>query len=527
MGMARARGWLRSTRVLLGATALTDLAVRVPTDVLAPLVSLTGGVLGSPAVGFVTTWVMFAVALYTFGPRAYDHFGEAFPRDRPGFRACFAAGAVGFGVGVHRFRGQSWALVAFALPTALSAGALLLGYLVRVHDWDLTDPEGRAVSVLELVSPHDDVAAEVESDLAYEGWRGRVSRATHYLSVALILGTPVALGGVVVEVLTYAFPVPDVAFLGWALSARVVPRVTVGPDRDRVMDLEFDIERFLLDKMENATRSLEGLFATAFAVLGLLHAGAYLFLAVWAASRVAVPLGATVGTLPVAAWLPVWNGVGVPTVLTSAGLLGLWVWIRELHRLPYFLDAWEGRDFAPDGDPLPRVSGFVGVPVAGWLLTAVYGAFGSVFVRRLYAVGWPLVVGLAVVAVRHTLARERRPPASQYRWMVGGLVVQATTLPLGANIGRLADATSTREAFASVLTVPVAYATLLLVVSLVPWVDRYDDRYRLVGFLFALGTLAAAGAAVLPADYRAFALALVGVGWGFGVLLALVRYYDL
>jgi hypothetical protein len=91
----------RGRKLSLGATALADSGVRlldlgaVPiiilvdlttlvlrgissADVLTPVVSLIGGTVGPPTVGFVTTWMLFSVAAYTFGPLPYESSTNAY-----------------------------------------------------------------------------------------------------------------------------------------------------------------------------------------------------------------------------------------------------------------------------------------------------------------------------------------------------------------------------------------------------------------------------------------------------------------
>lgn len=97
MATRAAVSWLRSSRSLLAGSALLDLVFRLPEDIITPGLSLASGLVGSPTVGFVTTWLMITVAFYTFAPLGYSHL-DVLPRDTPGFRGIFAAGAIGLGL---------------------------------------------------------------------------------------------------------------------------------------------------------------------------------------------------------------------------------------------------------------------------------------------------------------------------------------------------------------------------------------------------------------------------------------------
>jgi hypothetical protein len=264
MVVRQVRSWVGSARVSLGTSALADIVARFPADLLAPLLSISGGTLGSPAVGFVTTWVMFGVAFWTFGPYAYRHLadddsGSDLPRETLGFRAIFTISSVSFGVLLQRVASVGPAIL-LLVPGAFLSGALFLAYLVREHQWNLKAASGEAVALLDAFTPGQDAQAEIESDLAYEGLLGVFGLLFYLLAVMFILGLPTVLAAFAVQILVYAYPLPEIVFLGWAVSAAVAPRLSVGPSKNRILKFEFEFERVLLEMVEYATRSTQGFF---------------------------------------------------------------------------------------------------------------------------------------------------------------------------------------------------------------------------------------------------------------------------
>lgn len=158
MATARAVSVVRSPRVLLGTSAVADLLTQAPEEVFTPVVSLAGGLSGSPAVGFVTTWVMFSIALYTFSPLA-DSQSTNLPRQARGFRLLVTLSVVTMGIGIQRFS-QGPALAVLVVSGAFVAGGLLSWYLRVIQGWRLTDPDGRAVETLASVFPQTEVIDE-------------------------------------------------------------------------------------------------------------------------------------------------------------------------------------------------------------------------------------------------------------------------------------------------------------------------------------------------------------------------------
>jgi hypothetical protein len=527
---------LRSPKVWIGGAALTDLLARLPEDVLVPLVSLLGGTLGPASISAATTWVLFGMVFYKFTPLVYTYF-EWVPASARGFRVVFTAAAVGTGVFLEHVDGSQLmigiAAVMIATPIAM------LWYLSRGRDWTLFDPEGRGVRIIQLFSPYQDVSEELRSDFAREGPAGVAGRVTYLAALGLLLSIPVFLAGIIAQLFIYAYPLPDLLFLGWAVVATVSPRLTIGPSRGQVLDIEFDPERYLLDSLENASRSVQGLFLTMFVVLGAFIAAGYLFLAVTVGSQVAGPalalLSGPINELSPDAWVTIWGLAGLIATLGFVGTFLLWVWIREIQRLPHFLDMWEDREMA-EGTPIARPTGFVALPLVAILAAATY-----VFVtfapgqagEYAFAVCWPLILGLGWWVANHS--RESQPLDYENVWIALGLYVEAAAVWFLARTLTVATASESPSVLAIVdaPTLPVVLGFLTTFTTVFPYVTRYESRaiegrsYALVWFLL-VGAGVATLTAQLATDLIQFQLRLLaGAAFLFGGALAVTRWRGL
>ncbi|MEF8807036.1 hypothetical protein [Natronomonas sp.] len=536
MTEASSVSWVRSRHGLLAGSALLDILTRLPEDILTPALSIVSGWVGNPSVSFVTTWLMLAVAFYTFAPLAYSHL-DVLPREATGFRAIFAGGTVSLGVFLEQATTPE-VLVAGTFLVLLGCAGLFLTYFDRRHGWSLLDPEGKSVAIVDFVAPHEDVTDEIEADLEREGWLGGVGAGLHLLAVGMLVGLPVAIAAISTRALVYAYPIPDVAFLAWAVSVRVLPRTDAGPDQRRVLDLEFDFERFLADVIENATRSLQGMFMTVFTVLGVFLSAGFVFVGISLTTAIldllVTGLSGFVQVPTIDVGLILWNAVGVLFLLGLAGIYGLWAWVRELRRLPYFLNAWESRETDHAGALVSRPPGLIAVPVTAWLLAVAYVHYADISVfRAAFAVSWPPGIVAIFWTVRWTLHRAPQPIGSESWWIVAALVVQTWSVWLSTSLPDVVDAFTRRGGLGEVIALPLSLTVLLLLGTSVPEIQRYETqheglrRYLFVGLLFLMGVLAFVSRGRVPARFEFIALILGVLGFGAGLLLGLVRYYRL
>lgn len=186
----------------MGGTALADLGARAPGDLTAPLLSISGGLVGGTIVGTVTTWLLAATVFYWFAPLAYS-MSDHLPRKDPAFRAIFAGGGVALGIvwwfGTFNHTASitiPWVgAVILLLTGAAITGSLVLWYLSSVHDWNLSNPHGPAFEMVALRNPDKDARAELETSFE------RYGAGIPLLALAMILGAPAVFAGVVILVL--------------------------------------------------------------------------------------------------------------------------------------------------------------------------------------------------------------------------------------------------------------------------------------------------------------------------------------
>ena len=532
--------WLRSPRAWIGGAAVFDLLARLPEDLLAPLVSLLGGYSGSRLLAGLSTWLLFAVVFYTFAPLVY-RLVDPLPAEETGFRLVFAGGATLTGLALELTTGVTRFAAVFGAIGAVAASFLL--YLKFGLGWTLLDPDGPAIGVLQTITAHNDVREEVRTDLEREGWLGAVGAGLYLAATGGVVAFPAFLGGVISQVFVYAYPVPDLLFLGWAVSAALLPRIDLGPTADQLLDVKFDLEEYLLDAVENATRSIQGLFVTSFVLLGVFQAAGYLFLAVGTAPAqlrtldAALSASASPAAVGIEIWLLLWNLLGITALLGFAGAFSLWAWLRELQRLPHFLDRWEGRTTA-SGEPLARPRGFVAPALAALLAVAGYAvvlpsAPGTPWDAP-FAVGWPLLIALGVRSARvpdrpQSIAREHvLIGASLYAHVVTMWLLAEVVVAVGSDGASIADAVSTP-------VVPVVLGIVLLFVGALPTVNRYEERradgghrgYAFVGYLLALGVVTALLVPFTSASIGVAVATLSVAAFVAGAAIGLIRYVGL
>ncbi|WP_267643308.1 hypothetical protein [Haloarchaeobius amylolyticus] len=522
--------------MLLGASAVLDIVARLPEDLIAPLLSITGGLFGGTSVSFLTTWVMFGVAFYTFGHLPYRYL-HVRPRDDPLFRVLYAVGAVILGIGLQVIEAAG-TLVSIILPGTVIGGGSLLLFLMVAHDWRPLNPDGRVVDVLAVfaLETKEEVRDEITSDLAYDGLLGYTATTFYLLAVMFVLGIPMFLGALGVQTLVYAFPVPDVLFLAWASAVRFIPESTLRKDRDRLLELDFDIERFLISTVRNATRGTQGAFSTMYCFMGLFLTAGYLLVAVnltpAVSGMIGTALGASTGALSLDAMVIIWDWIGVLVLLFFAGCHGLWVWLREVQRLPYFLETWEGRAVPAVSRPAPRVRGFVAFPILALLSSATFVTFLD-STRWVFAIVWPAIVIGGLVSVKYTLQEPLQQVGDENLWITSGLILQMVTLWSATELKSLIRAVVGEGGLLDMVGLPVTVTVLLLVVASIPHIERYEQRfddirrYSLVFLLVTIGAASSVATWFVPESYRIFSVSFSIIGLGAGGLLGFARYHDL
>lgn len=511
---------IRSPRAILGGlvaldlTRIFDLFASVP-DWLVPAVSVGVGILASDIVGMALTVAIVSGAFYVFAPRLYQST-QAVPREALGFRMIVTLGSLVLFVFFYTTmritysNSQTWRFPSSVLgssarlPAVWSAvlglvllvlfGSALMWYLVARHQWTLFDPDGPAVQLLDDVMPFSDMREEAAEELPRDGYVGVFNRVTWRVGVALVLGIPLAVAGMLASTLYLAEPLPDLLLLTWVTAgviAPVVPRVR--------QPAGGDLEERLYGAVKNSTRSLNGMMTTIFAVGGVFFAVLpfAIALAVVPAVITGMSTAMTVdGDAPVHVAMNLSVLGGLWLIFLSGGLYSIWYWLRIFKRLPAFLSSWEGTSSSkdiparPPGLTVPPVILLLGV--GGYLvyLADAFGGTGTeapVWVVLPLAVGWPLVLGCLAIPVWLTQHRSSQDITSEDHVVVGSFTIQALGLWMFSVLGtRVLDETSVG------LTGPIIIV-LVVSTSLIPNVYRYQQsgaagtrRYSLAAYFIVL-----------------------------------------
>lgn len=552
---------IRSPRAILGSlvaldlTRLFDLLASVP-EWLVPGVSVGVGLLASDFVGVALTWVIVTGAFYVFVPRMYPA-ESGVPREAPGFRALVTLGSLGAFFIFYRemvialSNTLSWQIPTSVFSSSEGAtagwlvlismvilgltGTVLTLYLVNRHDWQLFDPDGRPVKLVDQFSPFTDHREKAAENFSHKGWLGVFYRVSWIPGVVIVVGFPCYIAGMVASILHSADPLPDLLVLGWVMAGVVAPAVP-----SIRLPTDADIEVRLYDVVKNATRSGKGMIVTVLAASGLLFV---VFLTVAPAIAI-VPMVATViiaasetaGDMSLLTALRLSGFAGIWLCLLAAGLYSIWFWLREFRRLPAFLASWEGAD--EKGDMPTRPLGLILPPMVVLVVIFRYGMFVAetigngagqeqvMLVVLPLAIGWPAVLGLLAMPV--WLTRHRSPQDIIYEDHVVTVSVAiewvAAWLMLPPNF---------RPEFVRGPTIPINIL-MFSAVALFPNVVRHGERD-----VFGLGhyitsiymAILAAGCGILTLIPDAPFPTLWGPGSIFIGLLAIalagVTYYDL
>lgn len=525
---------LRSPRTALGSATALDLTVRVADvraalggagDLLAPAVSLASGTLAAGRFGDLTTWLLFAVAFFVVTPRILPAAVRDTAETR-GFRLVFAVGAVALG---WTLDGATAPFTPAALVVPfLAAGALgtaCVLYVRFVADWDLFDPNGEAVGLLDSVLTAD-MRAERRRDRALTGAVGTIADTVHVVGVGTVFVIAGTVLGVLATALVQAYPLPDVLVVAYLLVVPVARRVGWSPPE--VGDVE---ERVLLGARE-ATRTLKGALLSLLAGLGLFGAAGFLFLGVGMASGTVSLVRVAFEVDPVAAWV----AVGPLVCFVVGGFHLSWVWSRTFRRLPAFLTRWRGAVDPPEPPvsrpPLSVAPGLV-VFVAGVGCLLVVDDPSVLRVAAWWPVVPAAVVGVVIYGRRRT---EHHSTAGEDHRIAAGLLAEYLLLFAVEGSVRAIDAGAPPVgSFLDALFVPANGVVFVLVVGATYLADaaqystRHDDYRRLVGGGYLLvmgGSVALLG--VLADGAVATGYAVVGavvVLGGFAV--GVTTYYRL
>ncbi|WP_152418733.1 MULTISPECIES: hypothetical protein [Halorubrum] len=524
---------LSTSQSLIGGAALLELVTRLPSDTLAAVLSVGSGTLGTQLIASTTTWVLFAIICYKFTPLIYSLL-DPVPSGEFGFKLIFTSLSTAAGI-LFTYLDSSRFTVGI-LVLVLVGVVVLLAYFQWVREWSLLAPDNRSLVILEFFTPQENITEEIETDVNRSGVLGVIGSALYLLALGLLLIFPVFLTGLLSQVLVYAYPVPDLIFLGWVVGGFVSSKLLTEENKPDFFDVEVDIEKYLLDVLEHATRSTQGMFLTSFILLGILSSAGKIFLAVTAGTILIqsylTAFGISLfefGTRPVT----LISGVtGIVTLLFSVGVFSSWAWIREFQRLPYYLDSWEDRESA--GSELPsRPVGFLLVPMTTFAVIALYvSTFPKESLSVIdygFAFGWPIFLLPGWWAVSRS---ERfQPVTRESLWIISGLYLEALSLWPIANFANGEAESASVSSISSLPGFTLFLLFLLATPSLIPYVSRYEQdgnrNYLLVWFFLVATFFAIVFSSIVSGGLRLQLQILAGVTFVGGLALGVVRYFDL
>lgn len=509
---------------VIAVLASVDLAVR-GWEILLAVFSLAGGYAAPPWLSALTTWALFGALFYRACPVAYTPLTTV-PATEPWFKTAFAASAVVVGL-VLQLQPAGPMLVASQIVLVTLSGAFVLLLLVHKRAWNVLDPDGRGVAVLNDITPRQDIEDEVRRDLSRSGALGAAGTAAYVVAVVVVLAMPPFLAAVVAQVLQYSFPLPDLAILAWPAVTAIAPRARVS-ESDGDADW-FDVEGVLVDVMETGIHSVQGLFLTTFVLLGVFEAAAFLYVGTLAAGSMAPLLETVLVTGPATrdGAVVAWNALGTVVVLSFIGVFAFRAWTVEFRRLQVFLGDWADADYGSLATA--RLAGSLWVPVAGaWLVRWCLQSLSTPGSPRqwLFATAWPLVlcVGSVFVCRRH----GQQPTERENYWILAAFVAQ--TLALWLVIWEPAQSIVAR--LGSFVSVPAWIGVVSIVLTVLPVAMRHDDArdgpgYETVILLLVLACFALGTGSLLALPHGGVAR-LLGA-WAFASALALsaVRYLQL
>jgi hypothetical protein len=499
-----------SSRTSLGVAASVDGLLRVSPELIVPIISVTGGIFGSSDVATATTWLLFFTMLYEFAPLAYGRFERSeavFSRSNREFRFLFAVGGCAAGGGWMRAT-DSFSVVFLVLCTSFAAGGGVIAYLSQRHNWNVLDPEGPAVATISRVFPsrQSDVIDDIKTGQTRGGWKRSRSLAVQSLTLWAVFGFPIAIAGIVLLVLSWMFPIADLILFVWAVSIRVFPRLSVGPERTQLADLTGDLQEFFIDVTKYVASGGRGIFTTLFVFFGILVSAGILRLIfssvdLWLILDVIVRNNAAYQQAIQSPeidrqWLYLlpWNSLGCLILLLIGGASGLWAWIREFKRLPAAAAVWGEHPAEVDmSSPPPRIPGFILLPTVAPATAAFWvdATRGFETLNRsvavydwVVAVAWPVIV----IATLWTIYKDRRAQRNgdsnsvthEHWWVMIGVGIQLTSLSPAGGIS-----------VAEIVSPIGLFISLIGFVESSRYASRFDDvrRFGFAGYLILMGVL--------------------------------------
>lgn len=378
-------------------------------------------------------------------------------------------------------------------------------YLTVEKGWNLLDPDGEAVALVDRIAPHD-LHDELTADFERRGWRRSVAVGVWLTALGTFFSIPAFLAGLLGLLVGTAFPLPDL------LLAAVVSFDAA--TRTEYETGSFDLEDRVYPAVGAATSSLTG------AVLVLIVAFGVLLSVQILVSALHLSVSVTSTQLWTDSAVARWNAFGLVTVLLTVAVYDFWVWVRTLDRLP----ALAGSDDESGGATSNRPAYPLGLTVPPTAALVALVPFIPLVGRGptqhlVLTVLWPvLLTGLGLAALASLSTSDAVSNAE--RWLVvGALLVQIVGWTVVVHGGRLAEVATDSLLLFSLAIVPL----LASLPDIVRYATRYDDarRYATGLYLSYLATVAAI-VSLTTSGPTAVAIRLFALGVLLGGVLLLV-----
>jgi hypothetical protein len=530
-----------SRESVLTASILLDVFWRLPENILAPVLSLLGGVVSIHWVTTATTWLLFAVALYSLAHLVYTESG-AFPEADTGIRALFAAASLWFFLIFQLPSDSSPVLLSIAVVGTLFAGSLgFLYYLWRYQDWRLSAPDGQLAAIVARFLPDDRLDDEGRLRREDQPADAPLSHSTLF-SAGVILISPCMFGGMLVFFLFYTYPVPDLLFLGWVVATAANER-GVGERRFGTPEVVwFDLEETLFDSLSNSTHGSIGFVMMLYAFLGLVVWALWMSIAVTFVPRFAglavkngtglvelvfttvpkVGVGTVVGW-PITRQLAfmTWTLTGVFVLMGLTAVAGIWGWICQLRRIPQYLGSLD----SPTAEAEPRVArptGFILPAMVAFGVLVGHMATTDSLTNLPFALLWPVTAGAIVWSLRRI---RTGPPQSfeyEYALVLCGLAGEVLVFAILSDMAAVVAVIQGRVRAPDGMALSVFMTGVFVVLGMLPYLLRKEERaggYWEYGFSallvggggLCLGSLPAVTGGLRPV---LGVFAVVGIGGG-------------
>lgn len=469
----------RNTETSLLATLVGfDILWRFPARLVAylpewipPIFSIGSGISGNTLFATASTWVLFAVTFFVFADRIYPDSLEL-PFEDDWFRLLIVGIGITSGISLSMFENGIELAIVF-LGVEFMGAIVLVGYLYRVENWHLFDPNGRIISPLEL--SYDDAGDRYRLMLQSKGLAETINAGFFVVANAMLLAVPCLLLGVVAQTSIHAFPLPDLVILGYILSTTLGATASI-----RQLTLPFDatqidIEERLHRGIKTVLHSQNGIILTMYCLLGVFLGCGTLGVAVGvgrAYTSDVLAAGLTFGT-----WdqvLFVWQLLGIELLLLLAAGYGIWLWLRAFKRLPAYIRYDSGGSEGPTRVPPARPVGMALVPVGVLAIAGARIEFMSLFE---FAILWPptaLVVGLCGFV---TVRRTGTSIANENHVIIGSLLIHGLGIMAIGNSGVFFRVfTSQQLPLQRIIQSPVLLIATLLVG--LPYYDTISEYAR-------------------------------------------------